>query len=125
MTNRLLALLVLAVMCAGCTVDASEGLMEATFSREKPLSEIIIVEVEEDLTEIQFIIETKLKAGSATVYVYDPDGQVHTLALGITNSSQMLEFDHPSPGQWKLEIHIDGNSETVVDGRIRLALNRK
>jgi|GEM_PF-6215854 len=122
MIKRILLLLAIVLITAGCAVDAGEELMESNFSQ--PRSDYISVEVEEGLRSIEFIIEAEFTQGSTTVYIHDPHGEVHILGLGMTDSDNSLAFDDPTPGQWQLEVHVDGNSETVVDGELRLNLKR-
>lgn len=122
MFKRLLAFLALAVLLTACTMDAGEGLLEKTFNRGEPLSDNITVDVATGVTEIEFIIEAQFNLGSATVFAHDPQGETYTLALGLTNSKAVVAIENPPPGQWTLEVHVDGNSETVVDGDLRLAM---
>lgn len=114
-----------ALLLAACTVDAGEGLMEATYNGDKPLSKTINVEIEEEVLYVQFIVDAQFKQGSSSVYVYDPEGQGETLALGATRATEFLEYNNPIPGNWLLVIHVDGNSETVVEGSLRLALKKR
>lgn len=126
MSKRLLALLILAALViSACSVEAREGLMEATFNEGAPLSKTITVDVGEEITHVKFYIQAQLSQGSATVYVNDPQGNPYTLALGLTDSTQVLEFDEPVPGEWSLVVYVDGNSETVVEGTVRLEMNQQ
>lgn len=125
MYKRLLAITVLAaLLCVACSMDAGEGLLEATFNKDEPISKTILVDVEEDISYVQFFVEAKFDQGSTTVYVYDPEGQCQILALGLTGTTEVLQYQNPLPGKWTLVIHIDGNSETIVDGNFRLALKK-
>lgn len=125
MFMRLLVLLVLVAFASSCTVNANEGLMDMTFNREEPLSKSIVVEVAKGVTEIEFIVEAKFALGSVTVFVHGPGGETQTLALGITDSTQVITVKNPSPGQWTLEVHVDGDSDTVVDGDVHLFVRKK
>jgi hypothetical protein len=126
MIKRLLVLLALAaIFTSACTVDVGEGLMEMTFNEDTPRSEHIYVEVGQDLARIEFILSAHFNHGSITVYVHQPEGGIYTLALGMTDSTQALEFNNPAPGKWRLEVHIDGNSQQIVDGNVRLSLKNK
>ena len=89
------------------------------------LSDNIAVDVATGVTEIEFIVEARFNLGSATVFAHDPQGETYTLALGLTDSTAVLSIENPLPGRWTLEVHVDGNSETVVDGELRLALRRE
>ena len=123
MIKRFMVLLALLTLVAtGCTVDAGEGLLEKTFNNDIPSSEHIFVEVGDDLTGIEFSLSARFSQGSISIYVHPPQGDIQTLALGMTNSSSKLQFENPISGKWRLEIHVDGNSTQVVDGDFRLAL---
>jgi len=125
MLKRLLALMALTVFLAACTVDAGEGLMDLTFNREKPLSDTFYVDIAKDVSAVEFIVKAQLDLGSTTIFVYEPNGETHTLALGLVDSTQILELKDPRPGRWLVEIHVDGNSETLVDGEVSLSIRKR
>lgn len=125
MFKRFLALLTLTVLLTACTVDASEGLVEMTFNRDTPLSDSIIVDVPMGVTEVEFIVEAQFTLGSFTVFVRDPQGEFYVLAQGITDSSKVMIIEDPLSGPWTVEFHVDGNSDNVVDGEMRLAVRKQ
>lgn len=125
MFMRFLALLALAALLTACTVDAGEGLLEMTFNRETPLSDCIVIDVDRGVTEIEFIVEAQFTLGSSTVFVHNPQGESYTLALGLTESTEVLIIEDPLPGPWTVEFHVDGNVDKVVEGEMRLAVRKE
>ena len=104
-------------------MDAGEGLLKSLLIGEAPQRQHCRGCGQGNRSE--FIVEARFNLGSATVFAHDPQGETYTLALGLTDSTAVLSIENPLPGRWTLEVHVDGNSETVVDGELRLALRRE
>lgn len=110
------------LVLTGCTATAGEGLLDLSFRGDQPISEYLIIDVGKEIEFVEFIISARFRQGSTSAYIYEPDGTPHVLGLGLTGATQTLKFNHPLAGKWKLEVHVDGNANQIVDGDLRLAL---
>lgn len=120
----LVGLFVLAIVLAGCSFE-EEGLLEHSFNREKSMSKIVILEIQEQYSWVEFKLDSDLAQGSTSAYIYDPDGNRYTLGMALTKDSSVVAITQPIPGAWKFEIHVDGDSQHIVTGKVRLSWRNK
>jgi len=120
----LAGLLVLAIVLAGCTVE-DEGLLEQSFNRERSMSKIVTLDIQEQYAWVEFKLDSDLAQGSTSVYIFDPQGNRYTLGIALTIDSNTVSITEPTPGAWKFEVHVDGDSQHIVTGKVRLSWRNK
>ncbi len=119
--NKLLlvAALTLVLLSGGCSDQDYNLLLEEEFQAHPSVSRSYTLDVSGE-EPVSFAVFSGLDAGSVSVYVYKPDGQVVELALGLTRGTARQTFGNPEAGQWRLEVHVDGNSSQVVTGSLQV-----